>query len=194
MSKNTGRIEVQDLQELVDKDQVEVLSESVRLIEDEVYHEDLHIGRSDNLIHSGIVLSAFRLRDIPCSPKKISDLYGVEIRDLILSYCHICRNIDFLSIRPTKWTVFLDKYGELLNISESTLTTAFAMGQRAEENGFLSGRKPRNYAVSCIYAAIKHNDLDDTWITQRRLAEESNVGESTIRVTYKKILENYENT
>lgn len=194
MSENTGRIKVQDLQELVDKDQVEVLSESVRLIEDEVYHEDLHIGRSDNLIQSGIVLSAFRLRDIPCSPKKISDLYGVEIRDLILSYRHICRNIDFLSILPTKWTVFLDKYGELLNISESTLTTAFTMGQRAEENGFLSGRKPRNYAVSCIYAAIKYNDLDDTWITQRRLAEESNVGESTIRVTYKKILENYENT
>lgn len=191
MSNNTDRFNIDDLKQLSDEEQVTVLSESVKLIEDEVYHRDLHIGRPKNYIRAGIVLAAFRLRDIPSNPKRIARFFNVDIRELILAYQHICRNIDFLSVLPTKWTVFLNKYSESLGLSQITLTTAFTMGQKGEENGILSGRKPRNYAVSCIYASVEYNDSEDTWVTQRKLSEVSDISRSTIRVTYKKILENY---
>lgn len=187
-----SRINVDDLQKFVDEDRMKVATESIRLIEDEVYHQELHIGRSSKSINAGITLSALRSRDIPCYPRRLSEVFDVRIRDLILSYRYICRNVTFLSVIPTRWTVFLNEYSKSLNLSDTTLRTGFAIGQKGEKHGILSGRKPRNYAASCIYASVKHNKLDDTWITQRRLAEESEVSESTIRSTYKELLDNYD--
>jgi transcription initiation factor TFIIIB Brf1 subunit/transcription initiation factor TFIIB len=166
--------------------------ETVELIRDEVYHKDLYNGRSRESIKAGIILAACRHNNIPRTPNDISDLFDVSVRDVILTYRYICRHIEFLSVQPTKWTIFLEELAEELDISDETISISFDIGKKGESSGLISGRKPRSYAASCIYASVKfQEETSDSWVTQRRLSEESDVGSSTIRKTYRELLDNY---
>jgi transcription initiation factor TFIIB len=192
MSNCSNLIKKEEIESLVGKEDYETVCKKAELIRDEVYHKNLDNGRSRDSVKSGVILAACRNEECPITPKKISKLFEVPVREVILSYRYICRNIDFLSVHPTKWTIFLEKYADTLDLTDKTVSVSFDIGKKGEDRGVISGRKPRSYAVSCIYASLQvQNSSPDTWITQRRLSEESGVGSSTIRTTYNKLLENY---
>ncbi|XOB46381.1 MAG: transcription initiation factor IIB [Candidatus Nealsonbacteria bacterium] len=136
----------------------------------------------------GAIYTACKLLQIPKSLGEISEL--TSIRKEIISRHHklLCRALK-IKITPLGLLRYIPKISGELGISPKAEALASHILIKAEEKGITQGKNPRGLIAAALYIACQK--LGE-WITQKKLADASNVTEPTVRARYKefkKILE-----
>lgn len=168
------------------------ISESTYPILDSLYEKDLYKGRSSKAIIASSVLTACRSEELPVTIDDIVECTNTS-KNKVLHLCGIINsNIEKVSPNPVSWEVFLDYSVSELNIKEDIAEKAYDIGRHGVEEKIHSGRKPQVYAGSTLYASCSLNNRA-TSITQSKISELLNIGVSTLRKTYKLLIENYKN-
>lgn len=152
---------------------------------------NLYSGRCRKSILGGILMIALKDCDKPIPPQQVCDVVNSDVRSILLAKTYIRQNINDFNVLPVKWEVHLDEFCEYFCISPHISQTAFNIGDAGSHSGIISGRKPRCYAASCLYASLKMRN-SKFYVTQSELEDVSETSKSAIRNTYKKLLRNYQ--
>lgn len=166
------------------------ISESTYPILNSLYEQNLYRGRSEKVIIASSVLTASKLEELPVTIDDVVELTNTSKND-VLNLCRvISSNIEEVSISPVSWEVFLEYSVSELDISEDIAERAYKIGRYGVDEKIHSGRKPQVYAGSTLYASCS---LDNraTSITQSKISKLLNIGVSTLRETYKLLIQNY---
>lgn len=157
-----------------------------------IYERNLYNGRSRDEMIAGIIYSISKKENLGISPEDVSTMFNIEKRSVILSSKYIRSNIKELNTLPQDWSVYLDSYCKSLNCDDKIRDRAVELGELGVKNCIHSGINPRSYAAGCIYAAYEvSNNLNI--VTQRQLSNISGISKSSIRVSYNKLVNNYNN-
>lgn len=157
-----------------------------------VYDNELHTGRSKTALISGTIFASCRSENKPINPKDIADYFSLQKYTVLSSSKYISKNIPFVEDSPIKWESFLNDMCGNFDISSTAKNKAIDIGLNGKENGIMSGRSTRSYAVSTLYAATNLESVNEH-ITQSELSDYTGVSESTIREIYKKQLSVFKN-
>lgn len=172
-------------------DTKEIQDDLINIIE-EIYDRELYNGRSKKSMIGGVFYTVLKQEDIPISADEISEYLDIDKRSLILTNKYISNNLSKFSTLPTDWKSYIDVFDNQHEIDDNLIDLSYQIGELGVENSYLSGKKPQSYAASCLYAASKISEKHSS-ITQRKLSDTLDISSSTIRASYNKLAELYNN-
>lgn len=178
------------IEDICKDENISQIYDEAEYIIETIYDRNLYNGRSRDAMISGIVYALSKKNNLTFTVDDISDMFGVNKRSVILSEKYISNNIEELKSLPQDWNVYIDSYCDSLNINDKICKLSKDIGKKGESNCIHSGRKPQIYAAGCIYAAYKYSDTKNV-VTQRQLSDIAGTSESSIRITYNNLLDNY---
>lgn len=175
------------------------ISDDVRKTAEQLYTSVLtdgyEIGRSRKALKASILYSSYRLQREPVICEKIASEYNVEKNKVIQGSKYIKRNAG-LKFHPEDPENFIDILMERLELDEHEEQIE-SLSEKilrivSDNSDFPIGKSPKSIAAAAIYSAGRL--LNDVKLTQEEVSNISNVSKVTIRNTYQKQLEIYENT
>jgi len=141
-------------------------------------------GRSVEEVVAATLYLACRDHGIPRSPDEIA-AHSEYDRTTILRAAAFVEEVMGLNIPPTSPHMYVDKFGEELNLEEETIEQAKDLINNTEEE-VLSGVSPTGGAAGALYAA---GQLTGEEPTQNSISNVANVSQVTVRHRYQDILE-----
>jgi transcription initiation factor TFIIB len=142
--------------------------------------EDLIRGRSIEGVASACLYAACRIENVPRSLEEIESASRVERKEISRTYLYIEQELG-LQIKPVDPAQYVSRFCSELGLDEEVKKKAKYIIDVCKEVDLLSGKSPTGFAAAAIYAAARLCDKD---VTQREVAEVSNVTEVTIRNRY----------
>jgi transcription initiation factor TFIIB len=142
--------------------------------------EDLIRGRSIEGVASACLYAACRIEGVPRSLEEIESASRVERKEISRTYRYIEKELG-LQIKPVDPAQYVSRFCSELGLDEEVKNKAQYIIDVCKEVDLLSGKSPTGFAAAAIYAAAR---LCDKNVTQREVAEVSNVTEVTIRNRY----------
>lgn len=152
------------------------------------YEKGIFDGRSNDVATASSILVSCKIRQVPVTADDVAEKIPVDKGTLL----NVSRGISSVldSVEPLNWKVFLDYALSELEVSSRVVERAYEIGKTGEDKKLHSGRKPQAYAGSALYASSKIENRA-TGITQRKISDLLSVSVSTIRQTYKLLIQNY---
>lgn len=164
-------------------------AETVSLIYQQAYNEDLYHGRSIDDILSSCLHLACKMERTPCNPTDIANEFNTTRQTILKTSRHFASKLG-LKAAPVNPAGYIDQFSNTLSLSDSTRSLAHDIFSTYMDSGMDSGKSPTGLAAGAIYAATQETNER---ITQSALKEVADVSEVTIRNIYKKQLETYNN-
>jgi transcription initiation factor TFIIB len=148
-------------------------------------HKGLIRGRGIEKIVLGAVHAACRLFEIPKTLKEISNVSGMEKKEIAKSYRFLVKNLN-LKIIPQDPNNFVTKFCNELGLSTKTQMKAVELIEKAKKNKIVSGKNPQAIAIAAIYAASK---IAREKKMQYEMAKVANITEVTLRNRFSEIVD-----
>lgn len=162
-----------------------VKEEAGRLYEKSI-EEDLIKGKEREAAVAALIYLVARNHEVPRTQKEISKAAKVKKRKMNKTYRSLARDLD-LKIRPANPENFISRYAADLGLSGGTEAEARKIVKEAREKALTSGKNPSSIAAGGLYIG---SILKDEKITQRDVAEVTEVTQTTVRKTYRQLAEN----
>lgn len=141
-------------------------------------------GRSIESVIAAIIYLITRQHQIPNTLDELSEISGVERKEIGRSYRFICKNLK-IKMPILSPIDYVPKFASKLGISGETEAKAIEILEEATKKGIISGRGPTGVAAAAIYLAAK---LTKDKQTQKRISVKlPGVTEVTIRNRYEEL-------
>ncbi len=168
------------LPDIVTEDALRIYTQAVR--------EKLTLGRTNDAIMGGAILSAVRIHDVPRSMKEILDTTGLNRKKTIRAFRLIMQRILpklHLKVQHFTPTRYVDKYFEELGSSMAIRNAAIELLNHCMKKGMpAAGKDPRGLAAAAIYlTGMKSGEKK----TQHEIATHLKITEVTLRNRIKEI-------
>jgi transcription initiation factor TFIIB len=163
----------------------ENVRETASVIYQRALEEDLLPGRSIEGVATAALYAAARMAGTPRSLDELARVSRVDRDEVARTYRYIARELR-LEVQPADPGSYVPRFVSELGVSDELERTAREMLSRASEEGNLSGKSPVGLAAAAIYAASIHTREP---VTQRAIADVSDITEVTIRNRYREFLE-----
>jgi transcription initiation factor TFIIB len=145
-------------------------------------------GRSIEGVGSAALYAGCRKEGVPRSLGEIAAVSRADAKEIGRTYRYLADTLG-LGLEPADPTEYIPRYCESLDVGPSVERTATEIAKTTAEKGLLSGKSPTGYAAAAIYAAAT---VEGVSLTQRAIADVSQVTEVTIRSRYKEQLGAFE--
>lgn len=161
-----------------------VVEESSRLYE-KALDEGIVEGRKIEHIVAALIYITARNQGVPRTMKEISKKTSVSQVELGQTYRHVARKLGLriISIDPED---LLPRYARELELSGEVQAEARSILTEAEQAGVTAGRSADGLAAVALYIAAR---LQGVEITQKEVAEATDVTATTIRKGYQNMVE-----
>jgi len=137
----------------------------------------LHLGRSKAAVGTGSLYLACRLAKLPVSFADISDVSGVDRKDVARCFRLLLRTFD-ISLPLIDPITYAAKIASSLNLSDGVKDLAAKVIRIALEGEVTAGKDPMGVAAAAVYiACVARNER----ITQKAIANVASITEVTIR-------------
>lgn len=146
------------------------------------HDEGLLVGYSIEGIATATVCAATRELGIPRPFHEISAMSRVNDTEFRRSYRHLTRELD-LTLSPVDPEDYVAQIASKLDASEKVQQQAHLLLRAGKQDGFVHGKKPLCLAAAAVYAASLFVGES---LTQRAVADISNVSTVTIRSHYQR--------
>ncbi len=168
------------LPDIVTEDALRIYTQAVR--------EKLTLGRTNDAIMGGAILSAVRIHDVPRSMKEILDSTGLNRKKTIRAFRLIMQRILpklHLKVQHFSPVRYVDKYFEELGTSMAIRNAAIDLLTGCLKKGLpAAGKDPRGLAAAAIYlTGMKAGEKK----TQHEIASLLKITEVTLRNRIKEI-------
>ncbi len=168
------------LPDIVTEDALRIYTQAVR--------EKLTLGRTNDAIMGGAILSAIRIHDVPRSMKEILDTTGLNRKKTIRAFRLIMQRIlPKLHLKVQHFTPvrYVDKYFEELGATMTIRNAAIELLTNCMKRGLpAAGKDPRGLAAAAIYlTGMKFSEKK----TQHEIASHLKITEVTLRNRIKEI-------
>ncbi len=165
------------------------LPENVRETASVIYRQALDQGllpgRSIEGIATASLHAAARMANVPRSVDEIARVSRVDEETFKRAYRYIVKELN-LEIQPADPIEYLPRFASQLELPEETERLARELLETAKDQNVHSGKSPVGLAAAAIYAA---GILTNESLTQREVAEVTDMSEVTIRNRYQELLE-----
>ncbi len=138
-------------------------------------------GRSISALIAAALYAACRDTETPRTLKDVADAGNIKKKDISRCYRILHKELD-LKMPVVNPIQCIARIASKLGISEKTKRYAAKVLQVAQEHEESAGKDPMGLAAAALYLSCVKNNED---MTQRDIAEASNVTEVTIRNRYK---------
>jgi transcription initiation factor TFIIB len=138
-------------------------------------------GRSISALIAAALYAACRDTETPRTLKDVADAGNIKKKDISRCYRILHKELD-LKMPVVNPIQCIARIASKLGISEKTKRYAAKVLQIAQEHEESAGKDPMGLAAAALYLSCVRNNED---MTQRDIAEASNVTEVTIRNRYK---------
>jgi transcription initiation factor TFIIB len=138
-------------------------------------------GRSISALIAAALYAACRDTETPRTLKDVADAGNIKKKDISRCYRILHKELD-LKMPVVNPIQCIARIASKLGISEKTKRYAAKVLQIAQEHEESAGKDPMGLAAAALYLSCVKNNED---MTQRDIAEASNVTEVTIRNRYK---------
>ena len=138
-------------------------------------------GRSISALIAAALYAACRDTETPRTLKDVADAGNIKKKDISRCYRILHKELD-LKMPVVNPIQCIARIASKLGITEKTKRYAAKVLQIAQEHEESAGKDPMGLAAAALYLACVKNNED---MTQRDIAEASNVTEVTIRNRYK---------
>lgn len=165
------------------------LPQSVREETAKLYRKAVKKGLTrGRLIEEVLVATLYivcRKRKIPRTLKELSELSGVEEKDIGKTYRFLKAEMD-IDVPLADPTCYIPRFASKINLSGEVQEEAKRILEKVIERGLISGKGPTGVAAASLYiAAVKCDERR----TQKQVAESAGITEVTIRNRYKELKE-----
>ncbi|MCW1292578.1 MAG: TFIIB-type zinc ribbon-containing protein [Candidatus Rehaiarchaeum fermentans] len=140
-------------------------------------------GRSMSGMIAGAIYAAARKYNYAITLEEIAESMGISKKEIGKAYRLLYKELN-LKILPPSPKDYLYKYAAAMKVNSKVLNLALELLQKAESKGILSGKGPSGVAAAILYIACVRNGEK---ITQRDVANKSNITEVTIRNRVKEL-------
>ncbi|MFC4990545.1 transcription initiation factor IIB family protein [Saliphagus infecundisoli] len=161
-------------------DVAESEAQLARVLSHRAFAAELHHGRGGTTTVASAVYTASRQAGQPLSLDEVADAAGVDRSELGRTYKQLVREFD-LDIEPADPHKFVSRFGDQLELGESTMSTAHNVVDAASETGIRSGHSPIGTAAGALYLA---GLVTGEHVLQREVVEATEVTPVTLRNRY----------
>ena len=142
-------------------------------------------GRSMESVVAALLYAVCREFKTPRTLDEITDVSGVDKREIGRTYRYICRELN-IRILPSQPEDYIPRFASMLGLGDKIQAKAIEVLNEAKKHDITSGKGPTGVAAAALYIAAV---LNDEKRTQREVADVVGVTEVTIRNRYKEIVE-----
>jgi transcription initiation factor TFIIB len=165
------------------------LPENVRETASVIYRrsldEDLLPGRSIEGVSTASLYAAARQAGTPRTIDEVSAVSRVDAMEFKRTYRYLVRELN-LEIKPADPASYVPRFASDLDIPEEAERRARDLLETAKEQAVHSGKSPVGLAAASIYVGSL---LTNNRITQKEIADVTDVSEVTIRNRYQELLD-----
>ncbi|WP_254538071.1 transcription initiation factor IIB [Halomarina litorea] len=147
--------------------------------------EDLLPGRSIEGVATSAVYAAARQASLPRTIGDVAAVSRVGEQEFTRTYRYIVRELK-LEVQPPDPEDYVAQHASELGVSDELEERAHSLLRTAKNAGIHSGKSPVGLAAAALYAA---GLLTNETLTQRAVAEATDISEVTIRNRYRELLE-----
>lgn len=169
-----------------------------KIIYVKVYSENLYTGRSINKTLAGILYLSCKKAGCACKYEDLGDYFNLNETEKVLNvskYISKCLDMKVNTYDPLSYISMLleeleETETEIEIDTEEIRKLSKEIAEKSINEGLFSGKSPRGFAASSIYAASQ--ELDEN-VTQKKLSDIAGVSSVTIRSNYVEQLNVYRN-
>jgi transcription initiation factor TFIIB len=143
-------------------------------------------GKRLKAISAAIVYASCKSAGIPCSLREVAKVSEEDSKKVFRSLTFIIKNLKFPQTQPDIGKL-LDHLCKIMKVDKSSRDIAKNIMDALKRIEITQGKNPHSYAAAAIYIA---SILTGNKRTQKDLAEATRITEATIRMRYKKIVQN----
>ena len=156
--------------------------ESARLYR-KALEKNLIRGRTVESVMAGCIYLACKNFGIPKGFREVCELTKVSQKDFGKAFKHVARRLG-IRFAPTSAIDYIPRFGAIMKLKPETQTNAVDILKQVEKTRLDNGRGPHGLAAAAIYIAAQKTGQH---ITQKMIADATDVTEVTIRNRYKEI-------
>ncbi len=140
-------------------------------------------GRLIESVVAAVIYAICREYGIPRTLDEISELSGIEKKEIGRTYRFISHELD-LKVPLTDPTHYVPRFASSLKLSGKVQEKAIELLKKAISKGLISGRGPTGVAAAAVYIA---SAVEGERRTQKEVADVAGVTEVTIRNRYREL-------
>jgi len=160
-----------------------IIKQQAYQIYKEAVEKGLCIGRNNLQILLAAVYAACTINNIPKTADEISEYTEISQKHLLRAYKLLKRELK-LNINNYAPEDLIPRFSSNLGLNHLCQVQAIQILQQIKGSRTYSGKNPKSIIAGAIYIAAKQNQAQ---ITQRQIANQVGVMETTIRKMYKEI-------
>ena len=161
-------------------DVAESEAQLARALAHRAFAADLHNRRGGTTIAASAVYTASRQAGQPYSLDEVVEAADVDRKALGRTYKLLVHELD-LDVEPADPHEFVSRFGDQLDLDESTMSTAHSIVDAANETSIRSGHSPTSTAAGALYLA---GLLTGEHVLQDVIADATEVASVTLRDRY----------
>jgi transcription initiation factor TFIIB len=161
------------------------MKEDAAIMYRKICNKGLVRGRSIEAIIAAITYILCRNRGIPRTLGEISDVSGIDPKDVGKTYRYVARHLK-LKVPPTTPADYLPKFAHKVKLPNYVVDKATEIINDAKGYGLTSGRAPAGVAAAVLYIAA---DIYNMQKTQKEIADAAGVTEVTVRNRHRELEE-----
>lgn len=146
-------------------------------VESEYKHRDA------DAVASACLFAAVRLQGQAVSLGDVAGVSREEKKTIHTTYRTLCRHLN-LSIEPTDFEAFVDRYADELGFGKQAKSLASRLALDAGKSGLEGQMAPKSLAASLVYVVSRNLSLG---LTQNDVKEVSGVSAETLRSHYREL-------
>lgn len=194
---STHELPTQRLEEIASTVEIpESVTQTATQLYAQVYDNDAYYGRSEDLILATILYTATRVNGYAFNPDILATYFDINKNSMIKTMRYFTSEFDSLVLQPITPDSYIETACTELGVSDEFRDLAMEMNDVCSDSTtLLSGKSPNGFAAGIVYATTKLVDPnasvngEDVQLTQKRVGEQFNVSQVTIRKRYQEQLE-----
>ncbi|MCX6777590.1 MAG: transcription initiation factor IIB [Candidatus Micrarchaeota archaeon] len=159
------------------------IREAAALLYRKCIEKGLIRGRLIENVVSAVIYAICRQYGIPRTLNEISELSGIEKKEIGRTYRFISRELD-IKFPLTDPSHYVPRFATSLKLSGKVQERAIDLLKKSAKKGLISGRGPTGVAAASVYIA---SAMEGERRTQKEVAEVAGVTEVTIRNRYREL-------
>lgn len=161
------------------------VKEDASLIYRNAAKKNLVRGRSIEGMVAASIYTAARRNELPRTLDEVSEASNVNKKQISKNYKFLAKELE-IKLRLTSPAAYIPRFASSLGLSGQVEAKAIDIVHKSKEQGLLVSCGPSGVAAATLYIA---SVLLGERVTQRQVAEVTNVSEVTIRNKYKELTE-----
>lgn len=167
------------------------LGKSVVVRAARIYRQALEMGlvrgRPINSMAAAVVYAACRSSEVPRTLKEVAAKAGLKKKEVARAYRNVLRALENEKMPITDPTLYVTKVTSKLNLGPEVERETIKILNEARAKKATSGKDPMGLVAAAIYLATLRMGINT--VTQKQIAEASNVTEVTVRNRFKGLKE-----